>query len=492
MSIQSNTDDVHERTLSCTTDTRSNDVTSEWNEFRVLAFYRFVPVPFHPTSELPTIRAEIDRVLRQYQARGTVILATEGINGTICYPFRMTLDQNGCFGVDRADDVDPVLSFLKHRFLGIRTCISTMPHRNPFHRLKIRIKDEIVTMGCPDFIAQSATSTTAAASTTSTGESNKPDILFSPLQASNGQYISSPSEWNALLQDPSCLVIDTRNDYEVALGTFQHAVNPNTATFTEFPFWFDQYWDQLTSSSQSKKQETHQAAECTTQSLDDFDSNVAACRSSPTATSFLVTNLPPTKIAMYCTGGIRCEKASAYCRQKLAKHNVPIYHYEGGILRYLQSVTPEESMYDGECYVFDQRVAVHGSNLQPSTEYTSCYACRHPLTSRDRQRTEFKEGISCPFCFNRGISALNNNGTMGEQTSSLPESMPLNEETSVSGTQSADSANPERWTSEIRHRQRKTLQPCERYQERQKQIMLGHQRGVPHLHDPKERTVLLL
>jgi UPF0176 protein len=166
-----------------------------------------------------------------------------------------------------------------------------------------------------------------------------------------GTYVP-PEEWNELLMDPETLVVDARNDYEIRLGKFANAEDPHTTNFREFPAWL------------------RQQAE---------------------------TRKPPKRIAMYCTGGIRCEKATSLVMTSELFPNTPVYHLEGGILAYLDKVKLEDSLFDGECYVFDQRTAVtHG--LKPSERYVSCFACRSPLCIEDLQRDDFVEGISCRYC----------------------------------------------------------------------------------------------
>ena len=188
----------------------------------------------------------------------------------------------------------------------------------PFHRMKVRLKKEIVTMGVDE---------------------------IDPLSDA-GAYVE-PLEWNALIADPDTIVVDTRNDYEVALGAFRNAVDPGTATFREFPDW------------------------------------VANNRQA----------LEGRKIAMYCTGGIRCEKATAYVR---SLGIAEVYHLKGGILKYLETVPAEQSLWQGECFVFDERVSVTHGLAEGEAEL--CRACRRPLTREDRRSPHYLEGISCAHC----------------------------------------------------------------------------------------------
>lgn len=269
---------------------------------RIVALYKFVT----PNLEYETLKP-MQKVLESFclshNVRGTLILSTEGINGTICYP---------------SLEIDEVMNHLQNLFPGVRTRVSH-DNRNVFPRLRIKIKPQIVSMG---------------------------NVDVDPTN-SVGEYIKPGDAWDCLLKDPDCLVVDARNEYEVQLGTFQGAVNPHTKTFTEFPEWL------ATHASMSKK------------------------------------------IAMFCTGGIRCEKASALAKTLFP--DKPVYHLEGGILAYLDVVPEDQSTFQGECYVFDQRVAVtHG--LRSSDQYVACFACRRPLSQRDRDDASYREGVSCRYC----------------------------------------------------------------------------------------------
>jgi UPF0176 protein len=310
---------------------------------RILALYKFTPLPNEILKEL---QGELDNELRKYGTRGTLLVAPEGINGTVCYPFPPSLEK------------DPVYDYLQSKFdNSLRTRVSPY-HKPVFARLKIKIKSEIVTMHQDDAC---------------------------PIE-SVGTYVG-PERWNELLNDPECVVIDTRNEYEIDVGTFKNAVNPHTQSFVEFPGWMRE--------------------------------NISGEKA-------------PKKVAMFCTGGIRCEKATNSCI-KLVPDNVPVYHLEGGILNYLDSVKPEDSLYEGECYVFDQRVAVT-YGLKPSENFfSSCNACRHPLSADDLQRDDFVEGLSCRWCFDK-----------------------------LTGKQK------------------------ERFSQRQRQIELARKIGTLHIHDPKE------
>ena len=240
--------------------------------------------------------------------KGTLLLAREGINGTIA-------------GSDAA--IEAVLAHI--RTLPACADIEVKYSRAaamPFHRLKVRVKPEIVTMGQPD---------------------------IDPLTGA-GHYVEA-QDWNALIADPDTVVIDTRNDYEVSAGTFAGAINPGTRTFRDFPAWFAKHREQL-----------------------------------------LKAKTPP-KVAMFCTGGIRCEKSTAFLK---AQGLDEVYHLKGGILRYLETVPAEESLWEGECFVFDQRVTV-GHGLAPGT-YQLCHACRMPVDETALASPLYEEGVSCPAC----------------------------------------------------------------------------------------------
>jgi UPF0176 protein len=281
---------------------------------RVIALYEFVEQKFND-EQLTELRSLLQEQCQKHDARGTLLLAREGINGTICYPFE-----------GKGEEEDTLLEFLRSKFgkqLRIRTSEANF---NCFPRMKVKIKGEIVSI-------------------------HKDEC--DPTKA-KGEYVK-PEMWNDLLNDPECLVIDTRNDYEVQVGTFRNAINPQTKGFTEFPKWMEEN---------------------------------------------LVGESVPKKIAMFCTGGIRCEKATNIC-QKLVPKDVPVYHLEGGILAYLDLVKPEESMFEGDCYVFDQRIAVTYGN-KPSTRYVdSCKACRHPLSREQLEGKEYVEGLSCLWCYDK-------------------------------------------------------------------------------------------
>ena len=269
----------------------------------VAALYRFTRF-----TDVAALRAPLDAICRAHRVRGTLLLAPEGINGTIAgssagiasvVAYIRTLP--GCA------DLDVKLS-----------SAAAMP----FHRLKVRIKREIVTMGEPDV----------------------------DPQAGSGTYVE-PEQWNALIADPDTIVIDTRNDYEVAIGTFAGAINPNTASFSDFPAWFRSVRDEILGDGRQPR------------------------------------------VAMFCTGGIRCEKSTAFLRQEGVED---VRHLKGGILKYLETVAEETSRWHGECFVFDERVAV-GHGLAPGT-HILCRACRRPLGKQDLASPHYEAGASCGAC----------------------------------------------------------------------------------------------
>jgi len=268
-------------------------------EFVVAAFYKFTDLP-----DFADYRESLTAACEGNDVSGTILLAEEGVNGTIAGP---------------RSGVDAVLSALK----TLPGCVNlehkeSLAPENPFYRAKVRLKKEIVAMGIPG---------------------------VSPVKAV-GDYVD-PQDWNALIADPDVVVIDTRNDYEVGIGTFEGAVNPETKSFRDFPAWFEKFHVE------------HQ----------------------------------DKKIAMFCTGGIRCEKATALLKEKGVED---VYHLKGGILKYLENVPPEESKYDGECFVFDNRVSVK-EGLEPGT-YDMCHACRRPLDDAAKASPDYVAGVSCPFC----------------------------------------------------------------------------------------------
>ncbi|MGK7929976.1 MAG: rhodanese-related sulfurtransferase [Microcystaceae cyanobacterium] len=266
----------------------------------VATFYKFVDLPNCEAKQ-----KELLEICQQSQVKGTILLAKEGINGTIA---------GDRTGIDRVLNV--LRSDAKLQDLEFKESYATYP---PFKRLKVRIKSEIVTFGQPN--------------------ANPNEQV--------GEYIS-PQQWNELLQDPEVTVIDTRNDYEVAIGSFKGAKNPHTDSFRQFPDYVAQQLDP----------QQH------------------------------------TKVAMFCTGGIRCEKASSYL---LSQGFKAVYHLKGGILKYLAEIPDEESLWEGECFVFDERVAVKQGLSEGS--YELCLSCGYPLSAEDKASPHYEEGISCPYCY---------------------------------------------------------------------------------------------
>ena len=268
-----------------------------------MAFYGFTAM-----EGLPALQQELKTLAEQGGVRGTILLADEGVNGTISGP-----DAGVTAILDRLRQL-PGLGGLEAKF--------SRAEQQTFHRLKVRLKREIVTMGCP---------------------------TVKPAEQV-GTYVP-PEQWNALIADPDTLVVDTRNRYEVEVGSFAGAIDPGTESFREFPAW----------------------VELTLRPL--------------------VEERHPKAIAMFCTGGIRCEKSTAYLLQQGFEN---VHHLQGGILRYLEEIPEERSSWQGECYVFDQRVSVN-HQLQPGS-YSLCHACGLPVSPAQRLEPSYCEGISCPHC----------------------------------------------------------------------------------------------
>ena len=266
--------------------------------FHIAAFYQFCPF-----SDPDALRPALRSVAEETEVMGTVLVAPEGINGTIAGP---------------REGIDAVLAHIR----SLPGCEAmewkeATAEAQPFRRLKVRLKREIVTLGHP----------------------------VDPNQKV-GTYVA-PEDWNAVVNDPDTVVIDTRNDYEVQIGTFAGALDPETNSFGQFPDWWEQNKD----------------------------------------------SLEGKRVAMFCTGGIRCEKASSFLMQQ----GVPeVLHLKGGILKYLETVPEQETTWQGECYVFDDRVAVkHG--LEQGT-HSMCHACGRPVSPEALKHVDYKKGISCPAC----------------------------------------------------------------------------------------------
>lgn len=265
----------------------------------VCALYKFVALP-----NFEKIRVPLQQLMEQNDVKGTLLLALEGINGTIA---------------GSKQGIDTVLAWLAQQ-PGLDNIVSkcSFDDEMPFYRTKVKLKKEIVTMGVEG---------------------------IDPLKVV-GTYVK-PKDWNQLISDPDVILVDTRNDYEVQIGTFKNAINPNTETFREFPDYVKQ-------------------------------------------------NLSPEKhkkVAMFCTGGIRCEKSTAYLKEQGFEE---VYHLEGGILKYLEEVDAKDSLWEGECFVFDNRVAVN-HDLEKG-QYDQCNACRMPITKQEKQLDSYVQGVSCLHC----------------------------------------------------------------------------------------------
>ena len=268
--------------------------------YTVAALYKFVDL-----EDCSSLQETIKAQCTQLGIIGTILLAEEGINGTIA---------------GKGTSIEQFLRFLRQdsRFADITAKISSALDK-PFYRLKVKVKNEIVTMGV---------------------DKVSPSRIV-------GEYVD-PEQWNQILEDPDVVIIDTRNDYETCVGSFEGAIHPNTRNFREFPEWL----------------ESHQEIK------------------------------KDSKIAMFCTGGIRCEKATSYMKER--GYN-SVYHLKGGILQYLQDVSPEQSLWNGSCFVFDQRVGLEHSLKESALSL--CFACGFPVTEEAKQDEKYEPGVSCPQCF---------------------------------------------------------------------------------------------
>ncbi|MFB9887424.1 oxygen-dependent tRNA uridine(34) hydroxylase TrhO [Balneatrix alpica] len=268
----------------------------------VCALYKFVTL-----EDFEALRAPLLAVMEANQVRGTLLLAKEGINGTVA---------------SSREGIDNLLAWLRQdERLADLSWKESFDEEMPFYRTKVKLKKEIVTLGV---------------------EGVDPRKVV-------GTYVK-PKEWNQLISDPEVVLVDTRNDYEVEIGTFKGAINPKTETFREFP-------------------------------------------------QYVKENLDPAKhkkVAMFCTGGIRCEKSTAYLKELGFEE---VYHLEGGILKYLEEVPEEQSLWQGDCFVFDNRVAVN-HRLEKSG-YDQCHACRRPITEADKQHPHYQQGVSCHQCYGK-------------------------------------------------------------------------------------------
>ena len=276
--------------------------------YKVVSIYSFFKFQENLIVEL---KDKLLNIEKDNDLSGLLIIAKEGINGTICAEEKI---------------IEKVLNllrkFVKHNELNIKVSYSKT---KIFKKLKIKIKSEIVTMGVSDINPSKDT----------------------------GTYIDSFT-WNKLIKDQNTIVIDTRNHYEVSIGSFKESINPNTKNFSEFPEWVDNNLEKHLGNENSKN------------------------------------------IAMFCTGGIRCEKATTLLKNKGYKN---IFHLKGGILKYLEEISKEESLFEGECYVFDKRVSLDHELKKGS--YSICHACGMPISLQDKKKKEYIEGIQCHFCINQ-------------------------------------------------------------------------------------------
>lgn len=271
--------------------------------FLTVALYQFVDLP-----DCAALHAPLQALCEERRVRGVLLLAPEGINGTIA---------------GAPDDVHSVLAWLRQdpRFTALQHKEAPADHM-PFYRMRVRLKREIVTLGVPG---------------------------LNPARNA-GTYVK-PQDWNALISSPDVVVVDTRNDYEVGIGSFERAINPHTKSFAEFPAWVAQ---------QSQA-------------------------------GGVLAGKP--RVAMFCTGGIRCEKSTALLRSQGFDE---VYHLEGGILKYLETVPEEDSLWHGDCFVFDERVSV-GHGLARG-QHQLCRSCRMPLGEAELQSPHYVPGVSCPYC----------------------------------------------------------------------------------------------
>ena len=274
------------------------------NEILVAALYKFVEI-----DDLLSLQSNLYEICEKNNIMGTILIANEGINGTIS---------------GKNNEINQAISLLKSdkRFANIEIKYSST-NKQPFHRMKVRLKKEIVTIGLPEI------------------NPNK----------KVGTYVK-PEDWNDLISDPNVIVIDTRNKYETKIGSFQNALDPETSSFREFPDWVKKF--------KSSKENANK------------------------------------KIAMFCTGGIRCEKASSLMKEEGFED---VYHLQGGILKYLETIDKENSLWNGECFVFDQRVCLT-DELEVGS-YKMCFACRMPITEEEMQNEKYIEGISCIYCYDK-------------------------------------------------------------------------------------------
>ena len=286
---------------------KTSDNVNELN-YRVAAFYDFLSIN---DQKIALIKENLITLASKQDIKGTVLLASEGVNGTVC---------------GKEDSITLFINKLKQLLnisdLNVKYSWS---QKQAFRRFKARKKKEIVTLG----LKQIDPSKTV------------------------GKYIKA-SEWNEFVEDPNTIVIDTRNEYEIKIGNFAGALNPHTSSFREFPAWVNKYLKPL------------------------------------------IKENPSLKIGMYCTGGIRCEKATSYL---IEEGFSDVNHLEGGILKYLEDVSLEDSLWDGECFVFDQRVSLDHELLPGS--HMMCHACGLPISPEDLKKPTYIKGLQCEACVNK-------------------------------------------------------------------------------------------
>ena len=276
------------------------------NKICIISFYKFVTI-----LDLEKLKIQIENICLMFETKGTILIAPEGINGTIegskdnIEKFLETLKNNKSFS-----DIIPKYSYSS---------------KDSFNRMKVRLKKEIVTIGNTEV---------------------NPNKYI-------GRYVE-PNDWNELISDPNTILIDTRNAYEVAIGTFKGAINPKTKSFRDLPNWIKNNLENVDDDYKNKK------------------------------------------IAMFCTGGIRCEKSTSYLVQKGFTN---VSHLKGGILKYLENIPKKKSLWNGECFVFDQRVSV-AEELKPGS-YLMCHGCRMPLKPEDTKLKSYIHGVACKYCHNK-------------------------------------------------------------------------------------------
>ena len=274
------------------------------NKILVATFYKFFKV-----DDLVALQDQLYSICNKNNVMGTILIANEGVNGTISSKPREI--EKTLISIQKDD-----------RFSEIEIKYSST-NKQPFHKMRVRLKKEIVTIGLPEI------------------NPNK----------TVGTYVK-PEQWNDIISDPDVILIDTRNKFEIKIGSFKNALDPRTTSFRDFPEWVKKFKQDKTNTNK--------------------------------------------KIAMYCTGGIRCEKASSLMKEEGFNE---VYHLQGGILKYLEQVEKEKSLWEGECFVFDDRVCLT-ENLEVGS-YKMCFACRMPITEDEINDDRYEEGISCLYCYDK-------------------------------------------------------------------------------------------